>query len=152
VDPSSGEVTEVVKSDVPDLIFITGSIQDSESVVKGASISIRYRRGQAFKGQPALLWTINGEKGEIRLSSYNGPAINANSEDVVIEVHDYQTDELQKVEWDWASYEEYPPMVKNIAALYDAFADGNVSSYADFEHAWKRHKQLDGILADFDAA
>ncbi|KAK9776586.1 hypothetical protein SCAR479_06631 [Seiridium cardinale] len=152
IDRASGEVTEVVKSDVPDLVFVTGTLPESDITVEGASISIDARRGQPFKGEPAFIWTINGEKGEILLTSYNGPSIGVNSADVVIKIHDHETDEVQKVDSEASPFEHLPPAGRNIAALYEAYAAGDVSKYADFEHALKRHKQLDSILASFDAA
>lgn len=150
VDPPSGKIIEAVKSDVPDLICTTGILQESDSVVPGASIHLRFRKGQPFKGEPALLWTINGEKGEIRLTNYNGPSINANSDDIVIEIDDHEKNEVQKIDWEWGEYAQLPPVAKNIAALYEAYAKGDASRYATFDHALKRHKQLDGILARFD--
>ncbi|KAK6065587.1 oxidoreductase family protein [Seiridium cupressi] len=152
IDRASGEVTEVVKSDVPDLVFINGTLPESDITVEGASISIDARRGQPFKGEPAFIWTINGGKGEILLTSYNGPSIGVNSADVVIKIHDHETDEVQKVDWEASPSELLPPAGRSIAALYEAYAAGDVSKYADFEHALKRHKQLDSILASFDAA
>ncbi|KAK9414042.1 hypothetical protein SUNI508_11368 [Seiridium unicorne] len=152
IDRASGEVTEVVKSDVPDLVFINGTLSESDITVEGASISIDARRGQPFKGEPAFIWTINGEKGEILLTSYNGPSIGVNSADVVIKIHDHETDKVQKVDWGASPSEHLPPAGRNIAALYEAYAAGDVSKYADFEHALKRHKQIDSILASFDAA
>ncbi|KAK6085911.1 oxidoreductase family protein [Seiridium cupressi] len=152
IDRASGEVTEVVKSDVPDLVFINGTLPESDITVEGASISIDARRGQPFKGEPAFIWTINGGKGEILLTSYNGPSIGVNSADVVIKIHDHETDEVQKVDWEASPSELLPPAGRSIAALYEAYAAGDASKYADFEHALKRHKQLDSILASFDAA
>lgn len=146
INPASGEVTGIVKSDVPDLILVTGSLPETDRIVNGASISLRFRRGQAFQGEPALRWTISGEKGEIRLISHSGPGINAISDNVVIEVHDFETDSVQNIAWDWGSYIELPSVARNTGALYDAFASGNTATYADFEHGLRRHRQLDEIL------
>lgn len=150
IDPASGKITGTTTSDVPDLILVTGSLPETDEVAEGASIFLRFRRGQPFKGEPALRWTVVGEKGEIRITSDNGPSFNANSDDVVIEVYNYHSDEVQKVDWEWGSYGELPAVARNIAALYDAYASGQTSNYANFDHALRRHKQLDEILADFD--
>ncbi|KAI0132034.1 hypothetical protein BJ170DRAFT_228189 [Xylariales sp. AK1849] len=151
-DPSSGKIVEVVKSDVPDLIHVIGSLPESETTVKGATLHIRYRRGQSFKGEPPLVWTINGEKGEIRLIATGGPTINASShgEPLTIDVHEFETDEVQKVDWDWGAHAELPVLARNIAALYEAYAAGDATQYAGFEHAAKRHTQLDDMLTQFD--
>ncbi|ETS83017.1 hypothetical protein PFICI_04893 [Pestalotiopsis fici W106-1] len=153
VDPASGQTTKVVESDVPDLAFIQGTLPASATVVQGASISITIRRGQPFKGEPGLDWIIHGEKGEIRVRTYDGPAFNAGGDGAIIEVYDFASDEVHKV--DWAYRDEYaglPTLAQNIGALYDAFASGDRSKYPDFERAVTRHKQLDGILNDFSQA
>jgi hypothetical protein len=52
-------------------------------------------------GEPAFVWTVNGEKGELHLVSPAGPSLQANTyaEPVVIEVRDFETDEVTVVEW-----------------------------------------------------
>ncbi|KAI1853265.1 hypothetical protein JX266_001971 [Neoarthrinium moseri] len=151
-DRSTGEILEVVRSDVPDLVHVTGSLPTSEHTAEGATLHIRSRRGQPFKGEPGLVWTINGEKGEIRVVA-SGASIGASAhEDLTIDVHDHDTDEVQSVKWEWGPYAELPQPARNIGALYDAYAEGRPRSYADFEHAVKRHRQLDGFLAGSPAS
>ncbi|KAH8681266.1 hypothetical protein BX600DRAFT_16789 [Xylariales sp. PMI_506] len=151
-DASTGEIVETIKSDVPDLIHVTGSLPESATTAEGATLHLAFRRGQPFKGEAPLIWTVNGEKGEIRLVAWGGPAIQANShgEPLTIEVHDHETDEVDEIPWSWTMYEGYPLAARNIGALYDAYAAGNPANYPDFEHALKRHNQLEAILGQFD--
>jgi hypothetical protein len=140
-------------SDVPDLIITAGTIHKSEvAVAPEATFSIHFRRGQPFKGEPALTWHINCERGEIRLTSPSGTSIQAGSYDqpVTIDVHDYASDEVRRVEWKWPQWQEeanIPVIGRSVALLYEAFADGKVEDYADFESALSRHEQLQGMLS-----
>lgn len=150
-DPVKGEIVETIKSDVPDLINVIGTLPSSENTAQGATVHISLRRGQPFKGEPGLVWTINGEKGEIRLVAPGGPALQAFAESVAIDIYNYETDDVEKVEWNYGRFSELPVPARNIGALYEAYADGDTTKYPDFDHALKRHNQLDGILSGFDA-
>lgn len=90
----------MVKPDVPDLVIATGALSASPIVQEGATLYFRLRRGQPFPGEDPLVWTISGEKGEIRLSSPGGTALQAAAynKPVTIEVHDHDTDEVQDIE------------------------------------------------------
>ncbi|KAI1660854.1 NAD(P)-binding protein [Daldinia decipiens] len=153
-DRSSGKVVKTVRSDVPDLILVTGSLQASEYVTSGATVHLRFRRGQAFKGEDPLVWSVNGERGEIRLSASGGPGISAAShgQPLTIEIHNFDTNEVENVEWNWQGREELDISARIVGALYEAFAAGDATKYPTFDHASKRHDQLDKILAQFSAA
>ncbi|TEA12987.1 Galactose/lactose metabolism regulatory protein GAL80 [Colletotrichum sidae] len=141
------QVTETVTSDVPDLIVTAGTLPASSRVAEGATLLTRFRRGQPFKGDPALVWTINGDKGELRLTSDTITALQANAETsaVRIEVHDFRTDEVERVDWAWSEWEaELPVWARSVGALYEDFAAGR--KVPDFEDAVKRHEQLESIL------
>lgn len=144
---ASGTIIETVKSNVPDLVIISGGLPASPHISEGANFTLRIRRGEPFKGEPGLVWTIEGDKGELRLIAPSGPAINAMaySKPVTIDVHDYATDEVTPVEWSWYDWqEELPVPSRNVGALYDAFADGG--EYPTFQDAVKRHEQIDSLL------
>lgn len=152
-DPSTLEVVETRTSDVPDLIITTSTLADPSISVPGATVLIRYRRGQPFPGEPPLVWTINGEKGEIRLTAHGGVGVQANvySAPVTIEVHDFEQDQVREVDWSWQQWQDELPFVaRNIASLYDNFAAGQSGNIASFGNALARHKQLDEILAGWD--
>ncbi|KAI1470397.1 NAD(P)-binding protein [Daldinia caldariorum] len=150
-DRSTGKIVKTVRSDVPDLIHVTGSLPGSEHTTSGATVHLRFRRGQAFKGEDPLVWSVNGERGEIRLSASDGPGISAgaHAHPVTIEVHDFDTDEVEKVKWSWNGREELNVSARMVGAQYEAFATGDETKYATFEHASKRHKQLNEMLAQF---
>lgn len=154
-DPSTKQVVETVKSNVPDLIIINSTLPASPTAAEGANVLYRFRRGPPFHGEPPLVWTITGEKGEIRLQSFTGVALHANSynEPVDIEVHDFATDEVQKVEWTWQSWqEELPGVGRSVALLYDKFAYGPFEGAPTFETALSRHEQIENhILAGWKA-
>lgn len=153
-DTKTNEVVETVESDVPDLVFATGTLSDSEISQAGASVLIRFRRGQPFPGQPALEWTINGEKGEIRLVSQGGTALHASgySAPVTIQVHDYETEKVEDVAWKWEDWqEELPVVARVIGAFYEQFAEeAETKSVASFHDALFRHEQLTGLLKAWD--
>ncbi|KAI9896305.1 hypothetical protein N3K66_008477 [Trichothecium roseum] len=165
-DPATGEITSTVRSDVPDLVFFTAGLSPSPSssttsssssstgsvpIAPGASVLVRHRRGQPFPGQPALEWTINGEKGELRLISQNSTTIHAAayaSGPVRLELHDHATGAVEEVPWEWAGWqEELGYAARSIGAVYEEFAKGEgVGVYAGFGDALRRHEQLEGML------
>ncbi|RGP80264.1 hypothetical protein FLONG3_1565 [Fusarium longipes] len=155
-DTTSNEIVRTVKTNVPDITFATGTLKESQTVQKDAAVSIRFRRGQPFPGEPPLIITINGEKGEIRLRGFGGTALNAAgySEPVIIEVHDFETDTVEKVEWKWNEWQEendIPIIGRSIAAIYEQFANGKEEQLVSFEEALKRHEQLEEMLKQWDA-
>lgn len=159
---SSGNIVDTVTSNVPDLIAITGTLQVSELVQPGATLQVRFRRGQQFKGEPALTWHIYCELGEVRLISPSGTSIHANSyfEPVTIDVHEFATDKVRSEQWEWPEWQEetdLPIVGRNVARLYEAFYDGfhsrgQSASFPDFGDAVKRHEQLDSILSPWSAS
>ncbi|KAM0238477.1 hypothetical protein ACHAPO_003443 [Fusarium lateritium] len=155
-DPTTNEIINSVTTDVPDITFATGTLQESQTVQKDAAVSIRFRRGQPFPGEPPLTITINGEKGEIRLRSFGGTALNAAgySKPVTIEIHDFETDTVEEVKWKWQEWQEendIPVIGRSIAAIYEQFANGRGEGLVSFGEALKRHEQLEGMLKQWDA-
>ena len=151
-DSSSGDIVETLTSNVPDLIIATGSLTGSSFVAEGATFLARFRRGQPFKGEPAYVWTVNGEKGELRLVAPGGPSLQAGGYNapVTIEVHDFATDEVTPIEWEWPEWElEFQVPARSIAALYEAFAEGDDTKYPTFDDALRLHEQLEGLLRGF---
>ncbi|KUI67170.1 Galactose/lactose metabolism regulatory protein GAL80 [Cytospora mali] len=160
-DPSTNTIVGTTVSDVPDLITVTGVLKNTSIVQHGASLLVHLRRGQPFKGEPALSWHINCEKGEIRLTAPSGIAIQAMSysEPVTIDVHHFSTDEIHNVRWEWPKWQEesnIPVTGRSIAKLYESFyaefsGDGQ-RDYPDFADALSRHEQLISILSHWDSA
>ncbi|KAK0381843.1 oxidoreductase family protein [Colletotrichum limetticola] len=127
-DPSTKQITETVSSNVPDLLVATATLPPSNFVsAQGATFLARFRRGQPFAGEPQLSWTVNGEKGEIRLTSQNSVALQAfaDVDGVKIEVQDFESGEVESVPWAWEEgwQAELPVPARCVGAVYEAFAE-----------------------------
>lgn len=153
-DTASGSIVRTDRSDVPDLILVSGRWDASTITQQNAPLHYRFRRGQPFPGEPALEWTINGEKGEIRVISQNTTfiAVGEESGPRTIEIHDFETGRVDKVEWDWEDWQrELPVQARNIGAVYEALAEakekGTKPGYVTFDEAARRHEQLEAMLA-----
>ncbi|CAK1359672.1 unnamed protein product [Cercospora beticola] len=149
-DPETGK-TRSYTSDVPDLLALHGTLKSSSVVQAGASLTVNFRLGPPFPGTVPFIWTINCERGEIRISSERGPFLQASSSEspVPIEVHYHGTDEVKTLEWQWEDWQESLPAVsRSIAKLYDLYSEGRLEevSNATFASAVNRHKQIDNIL------
>lgn len=139
-----------ISTNAPDLVTVTASLSESSFTRNDAKLVASWRTGAAFPDpkQPSWVWTITGEKGSIRFTT-EGQYINID-EDPSIELYDQTTGETKPVEWQWQEWQAgLPGPVKNIAALYEAFAEGDESKYATFEDALTRHEQLDSMLEKF---
>ncbi|KAM0479029.1 hypothetical protein ACHAPX_005008 [Trichoderma viride] len=153
VDLSTGEIVGTIQSDVPDLVVLIASMAESATVRDCATVLVRYRKGPSFKGEPAFVWSINCEKGEVRLVSPGGPALQLNvySESVTIDVHDFATDDVKPIEWNWADYQlELPEDARTIAAWYEAYAAGTENEAATLQDALYRHEQLEKWLNTYN--
>lgn len=153
VDLSTGEIVGTIQSDVPDLVILTASMTESATVRDGATLLVRYRKGAPFKGEPAFVWNINCEKGELRLVSPGGPALQTNvySKPVTIDVHDFATDEVKPIAWNWSDYQlQLPEDARATAAWYEAYAAGTEKEAATFQDALHRHEQLDRWLGTYN--
>ncbi|KAJ6457006.1 oxidoreductase family protein [Mycena vitilis] len=153
-DPATNTIVETVRSDVPDFVVATGTIRESPLTQKGgASLLMRQRRGPPSQSEPVVVWTITGEKGEIRLASTSSNPLSIGPDrvdEVVIEVHDFATDTVSKVEWDWEDWQkDLPVIARNVGGVYEALVEGQ--GYATFQDALRRHEQLDAMLAGWKA-
>lgn len=147
LDRPGGKHVEDISTNSPDLVVVTASLPESPFTRNDAKLVTTWRAGPAFPDpkQPSFVWTIRGEKGSLRLTN-EGRYINV-GEDALIELHDRTTGETSTVEWQWQEWQaEQPGPVRNVAALYEALADGDESKYATFEDALTRHEQLESML------
>ena len=135
---SNGSVVEKVTSEVADHVMIQGNFPS------GAPLSFVFRRGPPFKGTSGFQWLIHGDKGEIKLLAADA-ALQASDGERSIEIHDFATDKVTTVDWE-RSFLDLSPTARNVAAMYEAFADGGKGKYPDFEHAVLRHRQIDEML------
>lgn len=124
---ADGDPVRTVRSDVPDFLAVHGRLAPGKkNVVDGASLAVTFRLGPPFKGQPAFVWSINGEKGEILLTSPSGPYIfsgDSYGEPVQIRVHAHETDEVEEVEVGWTDWQEGIPLrARSTGEIYERFA------------------------------
>lgn len=146
-DPSTNKIIKTVKSDVPDLISLHGSLKSSS-----ATLSYLFRRGQPFPGTPALTWTINLEHGEIRLVSPSGLNLEL-GEPATIHVHWYDSDEVEEVKWEWnLEQAALPPSARNIFTTSIAFADRKApgDGWVSLEDATSRARLIEGFLVEWE--
>ena len=124
----------------------------SPQTVAGATLSYSFRRGQPFPGTPALVWTINCQKGEIRLISPSGLALHASggTDAVTIEVHLFDTDEVENVSWAWNErQQELPLLARGVSECLYAFAEGRAEGdgWASVESAATRARLIEQFMS-----
>lgn len=156
-----------VRSDVPDLLAVHGKLARGKAgvdIADNATLSFTFRAGQQFKDTPGLIWTINGEKGEIMVTA-NGAYIHSDSykDPVDIKLHDHATDEVVTIEWDWQDWQkELPHRSRIVAELYERFAhwweDGRQAGDLPAEREWPRlhdavvrMKEFEELFRQYDA-
>ena len=135
---SDGSLLEIVTTDVADHIMLQGTLISS-----GAPLSVTFRRGPPFVGTPGFIWSIHGEKGEIRITAA-GPALQADDEETNITVHSFDQEEVEVIEWD-RRFKDLPRPARNVAAMYEAFASLETETYPDFGHAVLRHRHIEEV-------
>ncbi|KAL5001382.1 hypothetical protein BDV10DRAFT_182615 [Aspergillus recurvatus] len=130
---------ETAKKTAPDHIMIQGTL------ASGAVFSATVRGGSPFKGTPGLVWSIYGEKGEIRVLGPNAfiELVGTTS----IELHDFDNDVVERIEFKKGEFAEFGPLNRNLARLYDAIAAGDKSLLCDFEGAVKRHEFIEEVYS-----
>lgn len=101
------------------------------------SSAVVHGRGP-MKGEPALVWRIEGDKGILELRGEIAFAVSM-SGDMTIRLQEYSTDTVQDIEFT----EDRPGPPGNIGRLYEAFADGK--HYPDWKWAVKRHAWVDAL-------
>lgn len=154
---ADGQKSGSMTSDVPDFLSVHGTLQSNKGVVApGASLVTTFRLGPQFKEEPGLVWTINGEKGELRLTapgpylmsgdSYGGP--------VTIQHYDHDTDKVTDIAWDWPEWQkEYGLRARNTAELYERYAEWVENGRPDEVSEGRQWPGLDdgvALLREFD--
>ncbi|RMZ67576.1 oxidoreductase family [Pyrenophora seminiperda CCB06] len=126
-DPSTKKIVEQTTTDVPDLLSFQGKIVPSSRTATNATLSGYFRRGPPFPNTPALTWSINCEHGEIRITSVTSMSLQAFENDgpAAIQIHYFENDEVEEVEWDWSEMQkEVPILARDVMTCLYAFADG----------------------------
>ncbi|KAL4934334.1 Gfo/Idh/MocA family protein [Aspergillus undulatus] len=153
-DPQTKEIVETIQSDVPDLVNLHGTLPESDHVSQGASLITYFARGQPYPGDPALTWTLTGERGAIRLVAPSGTSLQADAyaEPVTISVHRFDTDQVEKVPWDWsADQKEVAIRGRSVLSCLYSIGEGK-DEYVSLEDAARRARQVLGWLDSFYAS
>ena len=124
-------------SEFADHIMLQGTLNS------GAPLSVTFRRGPPFMGTPGFIWSIHGERGEIRIMAA-GPVLQADDDETNITVHSFDQEDLEVIEWDWHSKDLARP-ARNVAPMYEAFASQGTENYPDFSHAVLRHRLIEEV-------
>lgn len=146
---ADGKVLRQVTTNVPDEVFITGSLGGSSIVQKGASLSLTFRRNPVpFPDEPAFSWSIFGETGQIRVNMHKNIFWSMESSGLTIRLHKYGEDTTETIPWQYETWQEdLPQRAKNISNLYELYAAGK--TVPTFATAVERHEQIDGVLDAF---
>lgn len=151
----TGSGGKTIHSDVPDYVAVHGEVTGKPYVAAGASLALTMRNGAAFPGDPGFVWTINGEKGELKITSPAGPYWQLDGgEKITIHVHDYATNAVREEMWKWEAWqEELQFCARSVGDMYEQFAAGaeNSDAVPDFADAVVRHRELQGMLDSWDA-
>ena len=135
---NDGHITEIVTSDVPDFLHLDGNLQS------GAPFSVKFQWGKPPNGSSGLQWHMSGEKGEIEITA-SGPSLQAHVAEATIRVRDLATGMVEEVPWGWNN-EDLPLQARNVAIVYEIFAQQRNGHYPDFEDAVTLHRFLEEIL------
>lgn len=150
-DPVTKNIVETVRSNVPDLFSLHGTIASSS-----ATFTYFFRRGQPFPGRPSLEWTINCEFGEVRLVSPSTLSFGTSNKDepITIHVHWFEEDKVEEVKWQWSEEEEELPVIaRTVFRSLVAFGEGkdSVDGWVDIKDAQSRAHQLEGFLRQWES-
>ncbi|KAL2755506.1 hypothetical protein ACRALDRAFT_1064402 [Sodiomyces alcalophilus JCM 7366] len=121
----TGDVVHKTVSDVPDLLAVHGPLKGKDYVADGATLSVHFRNGAPFKGEPAFVWSVLGEKGEVRVTIPSGPHLQMGHEEdqALIKVYDFATDSVEDVQWEWQDWQkELPLRARNVGEMYERYA------------------------------
>ncbi|KAI4712280.1 hypothetical protein J4E89_002546 [Alternaria sp. Ai002NY15] len=152
-DPQTKQTVEEVVTDVPDFLAVHGTIAQSLLTSPNATLSCLFRRGQPFPDTPALTWTINCEYGEILITSATRMTfqMSEGDEPVVIQMHHFDTEEVENVVWDWSDMQKKVPVIgRDVMTSLFAFAEGNAEGegWVGLEDAAIYARMIDGFLEE----
>lgn len=163
-----GSSTQTVQSNVPDFLAIHGRLAPGKvELSDNATLVATFRSGPAFKNKSAFVWSINGEKGEILITSPSGSGPYLHSDSYSnrprIELHDHATDEVSDIKWRWADWQgDLPVRARIVAEVYERYARWRESGvpatnvpegqeWPRLYDAIHRMKELKTVFKQFDA-
>lgn len=98
-----------------------------------------------------LVWTINFERGEIKLVSDTSPFLRFHdgSGPVTIQVHRFDSDEVKEVAWDWSEEQKQVPIIaRDVMKTLLDFAEGKKEGdgWVGLKDAAEYAKVIDSFL------
>ncbi|KAJ4400506.1 hypothetical protein N0V91_008658 [Didymella pomorum] len=151
-DPSTNKIIETAKSNVPDYLSLNARLQQAPHTADDATLSFIFRRGQPFPGTPSVTWTLNFQYGEIKVQSPNSGFFDADPSDekkVIFQIHHYENDKVEDVEWGWSTEQTaLPLMARPVSSTLYSFADGRDAGdgWVSVEDAAKRAVLIERLL------
>jgi predicted dehydrogenase len=138
----AGAPTTTVTRTSHDHFFLNGKFDS------GAVLSYSLRGGPAFDGTSGAFWRIYGDKGAIQVTGADSYLQIADG-NVTIKLFEYGKEGLEEVHLDkdeWSG-DEYSLYSKNMARLYEGFADGKgtAEGVLGWEDALKRHALVEEL-------
>jgi predicted dehydrogenase len=142
IDPQqdSKEVDKFEK-DTPEHVMIQGRFKS------GAIFNYNLRGGMPFAGADGLIWTIYGEKGEIRVTSPSS-LIDIDHEGIKIQLHIFGEKEPQTLELAQDEMEKLPDPQQSVGRIYLAYLEGNegdMAGYPTWETGFKVHELIEDM-------
>ncbi|CAK7235874.1 hypothetical protein SCUCBS95973_009415 [Sporothrix curviconia] len=162
MDPSTGNIVETIRSNVPDLMSLHGFVQSARTNHEPVSLTLHYQQGFPFPGTPALDWILTGTKGKIRLvdatgvSFYGGPG----PDGVNIQLWKLGDETAETVNWAYSELQlEVPPTARAMQTLLYSYADAkrgvgkddvkNSSDWPDLKSGAARALEVEEWLSSF---
>ncbi|CAD0097605.1 unnamed protein product [Aureobasidium mustum] len=142
---NQGKVVGTIDKDTPDNIAMQGRFQS------GPIFNYDLRSAAAFPGEPALRWTIVGEKGDILVTN---PAamFDITHEGVKIQLHESGKDKAEPIELPADDLANLKHPAQNVGRLYEAYAKGDTKGYCDWNLALKRHELIEEMFQRGDGS
>jgi predicted dehydrogenase len=128
---------------VHDQVMIQGTL------ASGAVLSYHLRGGPAFDKAEGATWWIYGTNGQIKVT-VSDSFFQITDDNAEVELFDHTSKSTEVVVVDKDAFSDMPVLyARNIARLYEAFADGKGESEGvrGFEHALQRHRFIDEVYA-----
>lgn len=127
-------------------------MEPSPHTADDATLSFIFRRGQPFPGTPSVTWNLNFQYGEIKVESPTSGFFDADPSDekkVTFQIHHYEDDKVEDVEWGWSTEQmALPLMARPVSSTLYAFADGCDAGdgWVSVEDAAKRAVLIERLL------
>lgn len=143
MDPKTNEVVGTVQKDTPDTILLHGRLES------GTTVSYSLRGGDAFPGQPPVVWEIYGEKGVIRMTN-PASAIDIMHAGVDIQLQVFGK-EAEKVELPKDDLSDLAHPAQNVGKIYEAYArgrEGGEGGYPNWDKGYKMHELMEEMFTN----